>query len=317
MVRADNGGVLHVPLSYRNFVPTSPAPTVSTATNPVIPGVTLAASGSTVTSTSDWLLDTGSGVTMVGRNIATALGLLNQPVVTTTTVLGIGGDQRTINGYEVASLTVPQINGDPLIFRNIVVFVPGVGDLPADLPGIVGMNLLDNSFSGVDDLGDFTNSTTSVFSDWYVVPGLLPGDANRDGTVNGGDLNAVLSNFNKTVTGDTWAHGDFYGNGTVNGADLNAELSNFNQHLSVAPPCPSRPLCCWRPRVWLGCWPTPGGSESNVVGTLCVRRKSGLGWQFNCHSDILLALYHLEEGKQQLLSRLGRGASNFVKSARV
>ena len=59
----------------------------------------------------------------------------------------------------------------------------------------------------------------------------LYGDANLDGTVNGGDLNTVLSNFNKT--GMTWSQGDFDYNGTVNGSDLNTVLSNFNQHLSV------------------------------------------------------------------------------------
>ena len=60
----------------------------------------------------------------------------------------------------------------------------------------------------------------------------LYGDANLDGTVNGNDLNTVLSNFNQT--GMTWAQGDFNYDGTVNGADLNAVLSNFNQHVSVA-----------------------------------------------------------------------------------
>ena len=54
----------------------------------------------------------------------------------------------------------------------------------------------------------------------------LPGDANLDGTVNGDDLNIVLSNFNQT---GNWFHGDFNGDGTVNGADLNIALSNFNQ----------------------------------------------------------------------------------------
>jgi hypothetical protein len=60
--------------------------------------------------------------------------------------------------------------------------------------------------------------------------GLL-GDANGDGTVNGADLNTVLSNYNHT--GQTWAHGDFNGDGTINGADLNAVLSHYNQHVSV------------------------------------------------------------------------------------
>ena len=237
LVRASDGAVLHVPLSYRNFVATSPAPPVSTSTNPVIPGVTLTLNGTTAPQTSDWLFDTGAAVTMVGRDIATTLGLLNQPVVAQTTVLGIGGDVRTINGYEVSSLTVPQTNGDPLVFRNIVVFVPGVGDLPANLPGIFGMNLLNSSFSGVDqDTGDFTDLTTSVFSDWYVVPAFMPGDANGDGKVNGVDLDAVLSNYNRT--GMDWAHGDFNGDGVVNGLDLDVLLSNYNQTSSSAAAVP-------------------------------------------------------------------------------
>jgi hypothetical protein len=56
---------------------------------------------------------------------------------------------------------------------------------------------------------------------------LLPGDANGDGTVNGTDLNTVLSSYN--LTGMTWSQGDFNGDGTVNGSDLNIVLSNYNQ----------------------------------------------------------------------------------------
>ena len=37
----------------------------------------------------------------------------------------------------------------------------------------------------------------------------------------------MLSNYNQT--GMTWLQGDFDDNGTVNGADLNAVLSNYNQ----------------------------------------------------------------------------------------
>jgi probable HAF family extracellular repeat protein len=66
----------------------------------------------------------------------------------------------------------------------------------------------------------------------------LPGDASLDGTVNGADLNTVLSNYNKTVTQDVngWMMGDFNGDGTVNGTDLNAVLSNYNQsnHVDTA-----------------------------------------------------------------------------------
>jgi hypothetical protein len=77
-------------------------------------------------------------------------------------------------------------------------------------------------------------------SDWIqpVAPRLLDGDANGDGTVNGADLNTVLSNFNKTFSGDAWAEGDFNGDGTVNGADLNTVLSHFNQSASVGAAVP-------------------------------------------------------------------------------
>ena len=61
---------------------------------------------------------------------------------------------------------------------------------------------------------------------------LLPGDANGDGTVNGADLNTVLSNYNRT--GMDWVHGDFSGDGTVNGADLNTVLSNYDQSFASA-----------------------------------------------------------------------------------
>ena len=74
--------------------------------------------------------------------------------------------------------------------------------------------------------------------DYYCLVGtlLLPGDADGNGTVNGADLNTVLSNFNQT--GMTWTQGDFYGNGTVNGSDLNTVLSNFNETNSVTAAVP-------------------------------------------------------------------------------
>jgi T5SS/PEP-CTERM-associated repeat protein/autotransporter-associated beta strand protein len=65
---------------------------------------------------------------------------------------------------------------------------------------------------------------------------VLPGDANADGTVNGTDLNTVLSNYNQP--GMDWWHGDFHNDGTVDGTDLNDVLSNYNQHTSVGAAVP-------------------------------------------------------------------------------
>jgi len=77
----------------------------------------------------------------------------------------------------------------------------------------------------------------------FLLTPALTGDANLDGTVNGGDLNTVLAHYNQT--GMTWAQGDFDDNGTVNGGDLNTVLANYNRHLDVGAAVPERvrPLC--------------------------------------------------------------------------
>jgi hypothetical protein len=162
LIRSGNPTPLHVPLVYTNFVTGSPP--VSTASNPTIPGVTLTING-TSSNVGNWVLDSGAAVTMIGHTLASSLGLLNESPVDQTTVLGVGSTTQTINGYPVDSLSIPLTDGGHLIFQNIVVFVPS-GDLPAGLAGIFGMNLLDNSFSG----GDPDTTTTSPFTDWYVVP---------------------------------------------------------------------------------------------------------------------------------------------------
>jgi hypothetical protein len=59
----------------------------------------------------------------------------------------------------------------------------------------------------------------------------IDGDANLDMTVDGGDLNTVLSNYNQSGMG--WGQGDFNGDGTVDGTDLNVVLSNYNQSVGA------------------------------------------------------------------------------------
>ena len=85
-----------------------------------------------------------------------------------------------------------------------------------------------------------TGDVTIGASVTFTIASLLPGDADENGTVNGADLNTVLSNFNQTGPGGDagWRMGDFDGNGTVNGADLNAVLSNFNKTSAVTAAVP-------------------------------------------------------------------------------
>jgi hypothetical protein len=60
----------------------------------------------------------------------------------------------------------------------------------------------------------------------------IPGDATCDGYVDGGDLNMLLANWNKTDA--SWADGDFTGDGFIDGGDLNILLSNWNRQASTA-----------------------------------------------------------------------------------
>ena len=95
-------------------------------------------------------------------------------------------------------------------------------------------------------LGLYDNGSSQI-----TVTLALSGDADLNGTVNGADLNTVLSNYNKT--GEYWYQGDFDRNGTVNGADLNTVLSNYNQVFSstAAVPEPSTLLLAFAGLVGL------------------------------------------------------------------
>jgi autotransporter-associated beta strand protein len=80
-------------------------------------------------------------------------------------------------------------------------------------------------------LGWLDNGSTNV-----TVAYTLYGDSNLDYTVDGADLNNVLSNYN--VTGAKWGQGDFNYDGSVDGADLNIVLSNYNQSAGVGAAVP-------------------------------------------------------------------------------
>ena len=60
----------------------------------------------------------------------------------------------------------------------------------------------------------------------YDPPAPLPGDADRDGTVDVNDLTIVLTNFGQT--GMMWNQGEFTGSGTVDINDLTVVLARYN-----------------------------------------------------------------------------------------
>lgn len=67
--------------------------------------------------------------------------------------------------------------------------------------------------------------TTSVRGDGVATDGLLPGDANRSGTVDGNDFSILALNFN---TAGGWDEGNFDSSPMVDGNDFSALALNFN-----------------------------------------------------------------------------------------
>jgi hypothetical protein len=63
---------------------------------------------------------------------------------------------------------------------------------------------------------------------------VLPGDANRDRTVNFNDLLILARNYNTTSA--IWSQGDFNGDGVVNFGDLLILAKAYNQALPATPP---------------------------------------------------------------------------------
>jgi hypothetical protein len=92
-----------------------------------------------------------------------------------------------------------------------------------------------SAFTNNMGYGQFSVSQMSNYLFLSFLPS-MPGDADLDGSVNGADLNIVLSNYNQA--GMNWNTGDFTGDGSVNGADLNAVLSNYNQHVTIGSAVP-------------------------------------------------------------------------------
>jgi len=68
--------------------------------------------------------------------------------------------------------------------------------------------------------------TMSVRGDGVATDGLLPGDANRDGSVNGNDFSLLALNFNNPD--GSWDQGDFVPGAAVDGNDFSALALNFN-----------------------------------------------------------------------------------------
>ena len=140
-----------------------PAP--SLATNPLVTGVrTVRGAGS---ATGDWLLDTGAVCTMISTASARRIGLVDaagKPLVRpafTLPVGGINGGHSSLPGFRVDRLEIDADRDRTLVFPDAAVVVHDVTTVDADgepvtLDGVLGMNLLLPSGSGMTMLGAAT-----------------------------------------------------------------------------------------------------------------------------------------------------------------
>ncbi len=92
---------------------------------------------------------------------------------------------------------------------------------------------LANEFAAVasDPVLAATIGDVSVRGDGVASDGLLAGDANRDGSVDGNDFSILALNFNSA---GGWDEGDFNSSAAIDGNDFSALALNFNG--SSAPP---------------------------------------------------------------------------------
>jgi autotransporter-associated beta strand protein len=219
-----------------------------------------------VTNNGGLVFNYSTGTTTVANNI-TGTGTLTKSGASTVVLTGsslstglttiTGGNLTVIGGSGLLSNVISSTGGLDIQGGRAVLdytslvggSVDGIAITPQNVSTLAEIALATSYSNGWQVLPSWPLGSTTAYNDaththalgWTntVVGGenlltiayTLYGDANLDGTVNGGDLNIVLSNFNQT--GMTWAQGDFNYDTTVNGADLNAVLSNFNQHLSV------------------------------------------------------------------------------------
>jgi predicted aspartyl protease len=118
----------------------NPGNSVTTASNFVQNNVSLASAGHTL-SGQNFLLDTGSQITVISTAEAQALGLDLTHPTTTLTVQGVGG-AVTVPGFTLDTLSVPTSDGGTLTFTHVPVYVLDAGQ---GLDGILGMNLLNRA----------------------------------------------------------------------------------------------------------------------------------------------------------------------------
>jgi hypothetical protein len=147
----------------------------------------------------------------------------------------------TFNEVVSASFDTSDITLTPLLTpsstvppANIIV-TPGVGDtIVLTFQNYPSNALPDGRYQLVVHAAGVTANGNSMSSD-FTMPTFftLAGDADRSGTVNSLDLNAVATNFGKP---GTFSQGDFNYSGTVDIGDFNVLAGSFGIMLPASAP---------------------------------------------------------------------------------
>ncbi|HEY2387415.1 MAG TPA: aspartyl protease family protein [Candidatus Binatia bacterium] len=149
-VRADHWLPLALVDFARHHDPKNRGTPPTLAPNPVLRGVRVVEGGHSARG--DWLVDTGSALTILSTATARSLGL-HEPAPLSAPVGGISGTQQALPGWHVERVEIPTSDGDVLVLTDAAVFVHDVTTVTDDgtritLDGIFGANQLE-AFSRV------------------------------------------------------------------------------------------------------------------------------------------------------------------------
>jgi hypothetical protein len=185
------------------------------------------------------------GLTLPGSGIDRIFVQFSEPV------LGFNATSFALLGVNVADYSsIPDflsVSYDSLNKRGVIQLSTSV--LKDKLRIVVSDTVTDLAMNALD--GDLNASAGGVFDFRFNV---LVGDANHDGSVNGGDLPSFASSFNRSVGNLGYnPRADWNSDGSVNGGDLPAFANHFNQSLplsepdawNIPPPLPPVPELEW------------------------------------------------------------------------
>ena len=143
---------------------------------------------------------------------------------------------RTLGEFRYA----PSNNSDTQTLHYATMSITNTED-PLILSGVsaIEVKYIDNGFNGaagvINNFGNYTAYKQFVVIGTPTVSN-IPGDANKDGKVDGSDVTILAGNWQYGVTGGgaTWGMGDFNGDGKVDGSDVTILAGNWQYGVTVA-----------------------------------------------------------------------------------